>query len=88
MRFKKQFDIEIKPYYVDKNLQEYDANSAYHDYIIPPDTNWEFPKDQIQFDKIIGQGAFGTVYRAEAYGILEPYIASTVAVKKLRGPIR
>jgi len=40
---------------------------------------WEIPYKELQFDKKLGEGIFGTVYRAKWRG-------STVAVKRLKNP--
>jgi hypothetical protein len=46
---------------------------------------WEFRRDHLQLEKELGEGFFGNVYQAKAYGILYPGIWSTVAVKMARG---
>jgi len=33
---------------------------------LPYDKRWEFPREQLQFGKVLGSGAFGEVYLAEA----------------------
>lgn len=33
------------------------------------DEDWEFPYTYLEFKELIGCGAFGKVYKAEAYGI-------------------
>ena len=39
----------------------------------------------LRVDILLGQGAFGKVMRAEAMGILEPDVSTTVAVKTVKG---
>ncbi|XP_052089662.1 vascular endothelial growth factor receptor 1-like [Mytilus californianus] len=48
---------------------------------LPYDAKWEFPKKKLRQGMVLGQGNFGRVIKAEAIGILENEIGSTVAVK-------
>ncbi|VDH95157.1 FMS-like tyrosine kinase 1 [Mytilus galloprovincialis] len=48
---------------------------------LPYDAKWEFPKKRLSLGMVLGQGNFGRVIKAEAIGILENEIGSTVAVK-------
>lgn len=45
----------------------------------------EFPRSNLKFLQEIGSGAFATVYKAEAYGIIKPKQKSIMAVKVLKG---
>ena len=47
----------------------------------------EFPSDRIKLMQQIGQGAFGDVFLAEAEGIVEDQVTTTVAVKITTGRI-
>ncbi|XP_062443732.1 fibroblast growth factor receptor 4 isoform X5 [Rhea pennata] len=53
---------------------------------LPLDSKWEFPRDKLVLGKPLGEGCFGQVVRAEAYGIDrdQPDRAVTVAVKMLK----
>ncbi|XP_025047569.1 fibroblast growth factor receptor 4 isoform X2 [Alligator sinensis] len=53
---------------------------------LPLDSMWEFPRDKLALSKPLGEGCFGQVVRAEAYGIDrdQPERAVTVAVKMLK----
>ncbi|NXU57879.1 FGFR4 factor, partial [Turnix velox] len=53
---------------------------------LPLDAKWEFPRDKLVLGKPLGEGCFGQVVRAEAYGIdrEQPDRAATVAVKMLK----
>ncbi|KAL8562537.1 hypothetical protein ACOMHN_045802 [Nucella lapillus] len=51
---------------------------------VPYDPQWEFPRNRLIFLGQIGEGAFGIVQQATAYGIGRVPKASTVAVKMLR----
>ncbi|XP_010122484.1 PREDICTED: LOW QUALITY PROTEIN: fibroblast growth factor receptor 4-like, partial [Chlamydotis macqueenii] len=53
---------------------------------LPLDAKWEFPRDKLVLGKPLGEGCFGQVVRAEAYGIDrdQPDRAVTVAVKMLK----
>ena len=37
---------------------------------LPYDPDWEFPRERLSFLKMVGSGAFGEVWLAEAQGIL------------------
>lgn len=54
---------------------------------LPLDPLWEFPRDRLVLGKPLGEGCFGQVVRAEAYGMdpSQPDQTSTVAVKMLKG---
>ncbi|RVE64216.1 hypothetical protein OJAV_G00144490 [Oryzias javanicus] len=53
---------------------------------LPYDPEWEFPRENLTLGKPLGEGCFGQVVRAEAYGINKdgPDQATTVAVKMLK----
>ncbi|XP_037125653.1 fibroblast growth factor receptor 4 isoform X1 [Syngnathus acus] len=53
---------------------------------LPHDPDWEFPRDNLTLGKPLGEGCFGQVVRAEAYGINKDSSdqATTVAVKMLK----
>ncbi|NIG60937.1 fibroblast growth factor receptor 4 isoform 1 [Pontoporia blainvillei] len=54
---------------------------------LPLDPLWEFPRDRLVLGKPLGEGCFGQVVCAEAFGMdpIRPDQASTVAVKMLKG---
>ncbi|XP_051027833.1 fibroblast growth factor receptor 4 [Acomys russatus] len=53
---------------------------------LPLDPLWEFPRDRLVLGKALGEGCFGQVVRAEAFGMdpSRPDQANTVAVKMLK----
>ncbi|XP_072230353.1 fibroblast growth factor receptor 4 [Leuresthes tenuis] len=53
---------------------------------LPYDPDWEFPRENLTLGKPLGEGCFGQVVRAEAYGINKdcPDQSTTVAVKMLK----
>ncbi|XP_019941395.2 fibroblast growth factor receptor 4 [Paralichthys olivaceus] len=53
---------------------------------LPYDPDWEFPRENLTLGKPLGEGCFGQVVRAEAYGINKDCTdqATTVAVKMLK----
>ncbi|XP_060747434.1 fibroblast growth factor receptor 4 isoform X1 [Tachysurus vachellii] len=53
---------------------------------LPCDPDWEFPRENLTLGKPLGEGCFGQVVRAEAYGINKdnPDQVTTVAVKMLK----
>ena len=55
------------------------------DYVIPYDMNWEVDSENIQFQGMLGEGAFGRVMLAIVCGLPNTSIAKTVAVKMLKG---
>ncbi|TRY57851.1 hypothetical protein DNTS_017650 [Danionella cerebrum] len=53
---------------------------------LPYDPDWEFPRENLTLGKPLGEGCFGQVVRAEAYGISKENKeqTATVAVKMLK----
>ncbi|XP_071951646.1 vascular endothelial growth factor receptor 1-like [Antedon mediterranea] len=51
---------------------------------LPYDQKWEFPRERLKLSRIIGRGAFGRVYKAEAFGIEKGTALTSVAVKMLK----
>lgn len=49
------------------------------------DAKWEFPRENLKFEEILGEGEFGKVMRAQAWGIDGCLGYKTVAVKMLKG---
>lgn len=60
--------------------QAYDANQQ----VPPPFDRWEFPRHRLKVFNILGEGAFGQVWRCEATDIDGIEGVSTVAVKTLK----
>ncbi|XP_050092678.1 platelet-derived growth factor receptor alpha-like [Anopheles aquasalis] len=52
--------------------------------LLPYDTDYEFPKDRIEFSNQLGQGAFGIVMKATASNIVAHEESTTVAVKMVK----
>ncbi|XP_077197900.1 receptor-type tyrosine-protein kinase FLT3 [Paroedura picta] len=48
------------------------------------DHKWEFPRENLEFGRVLGAGAFGKVVNATAYGISESEVSAQVAVKMLK----
>lgn len=58
--------------------------SMFNEYEFPLDSNWEFPRNHLMLGPTLGEGAFGRVVIAEAYGLIKPYQKETVAVKMVK----
>lgn len=54
------------------------------EYEIPLDPKWEFSRERLVLGKLLGQGAFGQVMMAEAYGLNDKEEITVVAVKMLK----
>ncbi|XP_064103217.1 vascular endothelial growth factor receptor kdr-like [Macrobrachium nipponense] len=52
--------------------------------LLPYDTKYEVTRDSIVFDKLLGAGAFGLVYRATALNLIPGQPRTTVAVKMMK----
>ncbi|EDW13718.1 tyrosine kinase receptor Cad96Ca [Drosophila mojavensis] len=50
----------------------------------PNTDHWEFPRHRLKFFNILGEGAFGQVWRCEATGLAGSAEVTTVAVKTLK----
>lgn len=48
------------------------------------DHKWEFPRDKLKLDETIGEGEFGRVAKAKAFGMDGPEGYKCVAVKMLK----
>lgn len=54
------------------------------EYDLPLDPNWEFPRERVILGKPLGEGAFGQVIKADAYGLGNNEGPTVVAVKMLK----
>lgn len=54
------------------------------EYELPLDPEWEFPRERLVLGKPLGEGAFGQVVKAEAYGLGDKEGPTIVAVKMLK----
>lgn len=61
-----------------------DPSSFLNEYEFPLDSNWEFPRSHLKFGPTLGEGAFGRVVMAEAYGLTKPHQNEIVAVKMVK----
>ncbi|XP_025092562.1 fibroblast growth factor receptor 2-like isoform X2 [Pomacea canaliculata] len=54
------------------------------EYELPLDTKWEFPRERLVLGDRLGEGVFGLVVKAQAFGIFKDNNSVTVAVKMLK----
>lgn len=59
----------------------------YFIFLFQLDPKWEFPRNRLQFQTILGEGEFGKVVKAQASNINGIKGLTTVAVKMLKGKI-
>ncbi|RNA40231.1 Vascular endothelial growth factor receptor [Brachionus plicatilis] len=64
--------------------QDVMSNNSDTQLIPEEDPEWEFPREKLKLSNLIDEGAFGRVFKAEAYGILPGRYRSCVAVKTLK----
>lgn len=74
--------VKITQYPTQVALQ--DKQQAFFEYELPLDRAWEFPRERLVLGSMLGEGAFGQVFKAEAYGIKEDEARTVVAVKMLK----
>lgn len=58
--------------------------SVFNEYEFPLDDSWEFSRSKLKFGPNLGEGAFGRVVLAEAYGLMKSNEVTTVAVKMVK----
>ena len=66
------------------DLQHEDMKRTLNEYHFPLDPAWEVPRDRIKLGPCIGEGAFGVVHEATAFGINGKDDSTQVALKMLK----
>ncbi|CAF0730467.1 unnamed protein product [Brachionus calyciflorus] len=61
-----------------------DSENNLFNFSTEEDAQWEFSRDKLKMGRLIDEGAFGRVFKAEAFGIIPGRYKSTVAVKTLK----
>ena len=61
-----------------------EGENVLNEFELPIDEIWEFPRSSVTLGKCLGEGEFGIVLKADASGIIERNIITTVAVKMLK----
>lgn len=64
--------------------QDVMSNNSETNLMPEEDPEWEFPREKLKLSNLIDEGAFGRVFKAEAYGIMPGRYRSCVAVKTLK----
>lgn len=60
------------------------SNFHHSEYEMPEDKKWEIPRNKLKLGKVLGEGAFGIVVKAEMTGFHGNQGTTVVAVKMLR----
>lgn len=74
---KSEGGLELNPAYVEQRIQEAVETGEADEF--------EFGYHRLEFKRVLGKGAFGKVFLAEAYGVGGGQETSLVAVKVLNG---
>lgn len=84
--YKRRLEKKYAPYLKPNKFFELDPDRTLFEQSseLPYDPDWEFPRDRLNFLKMIGSGAFGEVWLAEAEGILtlDPRDKTSIAAKR------
>ena len=79
LSLKSKEELELNPAYIEQRIQDALKTGEADEF--------EFGYHRLEFKQIIGKGAFGKVFLAEAYGIGGNEPTSLVAVKVLNGEL-
>lgn len=69
---------------IDYNMVFSNDRNSVPEYELPLDPAWEFPRERLIIGHMLGEGAFGKVVRADAFGLNGNDGSTTVAVKMLK----
>ncbi|KAB7504498.1 Fibroblast growth factor receptor 3 [Armadillidium nasatum] len=84
----RSFKLEIQKRFIEGNPESLnpDLDLGEQADLLPYDNKFEFPRDRVTIENLLGSGAFGNVFKATARDLISGVTKTTVAVKMLKSP--